>query len=80
MNQPLFYFILGILFIEFIPIIEALAIVIVTFLESLKGRFNLNISKYNVEIQKLADDLEPPKNAIGFITSTTTKEEDEDEE
>lgn len=81
MNQPLFYFILGVLFIEiFIPTIEALAIVIVTFLEMLKGKINLIISKYNVKIQKLADDLEPTKNPIGFISATITKEEEEDEE
>lgn len=79
MNQQLFYFILGILCIElFIPTIEALAIVVVTFLEMCKGKVNLTISKYNVQIQKLADDLEPTKNPIGFVTTKETKEEEEE--
>lgn len=83
MNQALFYFILGILFIEvLIPTIEALAIVIVTFLEMLKGKLNMTISNYNIQIQKLADELEPQSsNAIGFVVSNneTYEEEEEDE-
>lgn len=83
MNQALFYFILGILFIEvLIPTIEALAIVIVTFLEMLKGKLNMTISNYNIQIQKLADELEPQSsNAIGFVVNNneTYEEEEEDE-
>ena len=56
MIQNLIFFILGIIFIELIiPVIEALTIVIVTALEVAKGKLNMTISNYNIQIQKMAE-------------------------
>lgn len=77
------YFILGVLFIELgLPIIEAVSVVIVTGLEVLKGRLNLTISKYNVQIQKLGAELDKSDSShpIGFILPTIDEEEEEEDD
>lgn len=82
MIQNLIFFILGIIFIELIiPVIEALTIVIVTALEAAKGKLNMTISKYNIQIQKMAEELEPENtHAIGFVVQNNEPEEEEEEE
>lgn len=82
MIQNLIFFILGIIFIELIiPIIEALTIVIVTALEVVKGKLNMTISNYNIQIQKMAEELEPENtHAIGFVVQNNEPEEEEEDE
>ncbi len=82
MIQNLIFFILGIIFIELIiPVIEALTIVIVTALEVAKGKLNMIISNYNIQIQKMAEELEPENtNAIGFVVQNNEPEEEEEDE
>lgn len=82
MIQNLIFFILGIIFIELIiPVIEALTIVIVTALEVAKGKLNMIISNYNIQIQKMADELEPENtHAIGFVVNNNELEEEEEDE
>ena len=82
MIQNLIFFILGIIFIELIiPVIEALTIVIVTALEVAKGKLNMIISNYNIQIQKMAEELEPENtNAIGFVVQNNELEEEEEDE
>lgn len=82
MIQNLIFFILGIIFIELIiPVIEALTIVIVTALEVVKGKLNMIISNYNIQIQKMADELEPENtHAIGFVVQNNELEEEEEDE
>ena len=82
MIQNLIFFILGIIFIELIiPVIEALTIVIVTALEVAKGKLNMTISNYNIQIQKMAEELEPENShAIGFVAQNNEPEEEEEDE
>lgn len=82
MIQNLMFFILGIIFIELIiPVIEALTIVIVTALEVVKGKLNMTISNYNIQIQKMAEELEPENtHAIGFVVQNNEPEEEEEDE
>ncbi len=82
MIQNLIFFILGIIFIELIiPVIEALTIVIVTALEVVKGKLNMTISNYNIQIQKMAEELEPENtHAIGFVVQNNEPEEEEEDE
>ena len=82
MIQNLIFFILGIIFIELIiPVIEALTIVIVTALEVAKGKLNMTISNYNIQIQKMAEELEPENtHAIGFVVQNNEPEEEEEDE
>ena len=82
MIQNLIFFILGIIFIELIiPVIEDLTIVIVTALEVAKGKLNMTISNYNIQIQKMAEELEPENtHAIGFVVQNNEPEEEEEDE
>lgn len=82
MIQNLIFFILGIIFIELIiPVIEALTIVIVMALEVVKGKLNMTISNYNIQIQKMAEELEPENtHAIGFVVQNNEPEEEEEDE
>lgn len=82
MIQNLIFFILGIIFIELIiPVIEALTIVIVTALKVAKGKLNMTISKYNIQTQKMAEELEPENtHAIGFVVQNNEPEEEEEDE
>lgn len=83
MIQNLTFFILGIIFIELIiPVMKALTIVIiVTALEVAKGKLNMIISKYNIQIQKMAEELEPENtHTIGFVVQNNEPEEEEEDE
>lgn len=79
------YFIAGIIFIQWIvPIGDALANLIISYLEMLKGKASLGITQYNAQIQKLAEEIaNPPEIAhhvIGFqVPSSEDYEEEEDD-
>ena len=50
----LIYFVLGILFVEIIlPILEQLSAVLVSWLEVVKGKATVHITRMNDEIQKM---------------------------
>jgi hypothetical protein len=72
---------LGIVFIAFIyPMLEAGVNVIITFLEMVKGKFTVEITKLNLQISKLANpEDEENVRVIGFAVPTEEEEEaDED--
>ena len=74
------YFIAGMLFATIIsPLIDAVATVLITGLEVIKGKWTLKITEYNYQIQKLGDedDDKPKMKPIGF---SAPKEEDDNEE
>lgn len=63
MRVELFYFILGILFIEYIyPLIDSIISVWLTALEVKKGKYSKIINDINLEISK----VETSANVIGF--------------
>ncbi len=79
----LYYFLLGIIFIQWcIPLGDSLVELIVSAIETLKGKLGVKISKYNAEIQKIADDLDKPiaHNLIGFQVDSSEEDEEEYEE
>jgi hypothetical protein len=68
----------GIIFIAFIyPMIESGVNVIITYLEMVKGKFTVEITKMNLQISKLANPEEEQSvtHAIGFAIPTEEEEE-----
>ena len=55
------------------PIVESAATVIMTGLETIKGKWSVKIAEYNYQIQKIGDE-QPNSRAIGFAAPI---EEDE---
>lgn len=52
-----------------------------TYLEVLKGHLTVKITQMNCQMQKLADQDDPPKRQIGFVISSNDEnEEDADED
>ena len=79
----LYYFLLGIIFIQWcIPIGESFTEVILSFFELLKGKLGLRLAKYNLQIQKITDEINKPTetNAIGFKVYPVEEEDEEYEE
>lgn len=76
----LVYFILGILLVSFIlPLIDALAGLILTMIEVAKGYFTVKVTEYNYRLKKITyadDDDDTPKRLIGFARN----DDEEDEE
>ena len=73
------YFIFGMIFATVItPILDSAAVVLITILESIKGRFSIKIAEYNDKIQKLGEE---PVNTrvIGFAAPTEEEEVDYEE-
>lgn len=80
MSQQLLFFVLGIMFIEFvIPIIEALSVLLAAIIEIPKGKAMVVVSQCNKQIQDLSEDKESPHNAIGFSISNYADESEEEE-
>ena len=74
------YFILGILCVSlFLPLIDALASLLLTTVEVAKGYFSLKVAEYNQQLQKVTygEDYDAPKRLIGFARET---EEDLDDD
>jgi hypothetical protein len=75
------YVLLGVLLVSIIlPLIDALAGLILTIIEVAKGYFSVKVAEYNTRLKKIAynDDEEPEpsvKHLIGFA-----RENEEDEE
>lgn len=75
------YFIAGMLFAGFgIPILEGITALFLTLLEVGKGRLTLIITKYNKQIQEIADKEEVSTHAIGFRCDPVEYDEDEEDE
>ena len=73
----LFYFILGIFFVDLIlPLLESLFGVLCIKLEVLKAKCSVEINKYNLMIEK---DTSPSTNPIGFMYNLDTEGEPEEE-
>lgn len=81
--KALTFFILGIVFIQWcIPLGDSLIELIITWFELLKGKAGVKITKYNVAITKMKDELDAPiaNNLIGFQVDSTEEDEEEYEE
>lgn len=75
----LIYFVLGILFVEIIlPILEQLSAVLVSWLEVVKGKATVHITRMNDEIQKMGLP-ETSTHVIGFRIPQDDEEEEDDE-
>lgn len=75
--QILFYFILGVFFIDLIlPLLEGLSSALCVKLEVFKAKCSAEINKYNLMIEK---DASPSTNPIGFVCDFT-KDSDSEEE
>lgn len=76
----LIYFILGILcYAIFLPLVEALGVVLTTALEVWKGQLSIKIAENNIKIQEIQEDEESSTRPIGFIMPETYEIEDDDE-
>ena len=51
-----------------------------TYLEMVKGKLTVKITKMNCQIQKLANTDDSPKYKIGFAIPTNENEDDADED
>ena len=63
-----------------IPILEGITALFLTLLEVGKGRLTLIITKYNKQIQEIADKEEVSTHAIGFRCDPVEYDEDEEDE
>lgn len=80
MRVELFYFILGIIFIEYLcPLIEGLATLLLTKIEVKKGKYSEIINDINLKIEKATTSSEKT-NVIGFQLPDNFEEEDENYE
>ena len=76
----LFYFIAGMLIIEFLPLLEKIVELAMTYLEYQKGVLGVKITEANAEIDKLSEkEEETPARLIGFSIPDES-EDDLDEE
>lgn len=78
----LLYFLLGIIFCQWVmPLIDGILNVILTALETVKGKLSVKITDYTIQIQNMSNpDTEIPKNVIGFALPDYEEEEDEEED
>ena len=76
----LFYFIAGMLIIEFLPLLEKIIELAMTYFEYQKGVLGVKITEANAEIDKLSEkEEEAPARLIGFSIPDES-EDDLDEE
>lgn len=69
------------LFASFLwPIIDALATLILTWLEVLKGKLSIKLALMQKDVQDKLAPEEPPKRPIGFCVPAPVEEIEEDEE
>lgn len=77
----LYYFILGILFVQIIsPLLDCIATVIAALLEVFKGKCSVKLTEYNCQIQKMTKELElddTDTRVIGFAVNNLTEAEEE---
>jgi hypothetical protein len=80
--MALVYFILGTMFYVFIlPVVEQLTSLIVQIIEARKGKYNVDVIRYNAEAQEIAEGQEyTVSNAIGFEVPQYDEYYDEDED
>ena len=64
----------------FMPIIDGLAGLFLTMIETAKGYFSLKIAKYNKELVKSQDDDAPTMRTIGFTFDEEEENQEEDED
>lgn len=76
----LLYFILGIIFIEILPLFESLITLVATIIEAEKGKWSLKIAQYNDNIVKIEEANTERTPAIGFVYSGEEYYEDEEED
>lgn len=79
----LVFFILGILFAEFIlPLLKKIADVLITFFEYKEGQISELINAINIRMKQAVKSLddESPKYQIGFAPSLQKEEDDEDDD
>ncbi len=79
----LLYFILGSLFTEIVlPFITSLTEVLMTLMETIKGKLSVKISQYNKQISDLNKDTpkEEKRKSMGFLASAISDAEIEPEE
>lgn len=75
----LYYFIAGMLFATLImPFLDGLLSLFLTWIEVIKGKMTLKISKYNYQISQIGDESIQDKHIIGFITKEEEDETDEE--
>lgn len=80
MRVELFYFILGIIFIEHIyPLVESIVTVWLTALEAKKGKYTKIINDINLEIEGSTTSADVI-HTIGFQLPDNNEEEDEEDE
>lgn len=78
MRVELFYFILGILFVQYIiPLFDSFTSLVMAWAESKKAGYSEIINDINLKIEKATTSAEKP-NAIGFQLPETYEEEDEE--
>lgn len=81
--MKLYYFLLGLMFIQWgVPLVDSLIELFTTWIESLKGKIGIRITKYNAEIQKITDEIDKPieGHLIGFQVDSSSEEEEEEYE
>lgn len=78
----LWYFIFGIVFaIVLFPLLDAIIVLIATWIEVLKGRLSVKLAKYQKEIDDLdIGEKEEKTPAIGFVYPDVEEYYEEDEE
>ena len=79
--KELLIFIFGIIFIIFIiPTIDGILSILLTYFEQIKAIIAEKINAINIKIKETAESSNVNKNIIigGFIDSTDSKEEDDD--
>ena len=59
------------------PLLDGILGVLLTWLEAIKGKLTLKISKYNYQISKIGDEPVEDKHIVGFVA---IEEEDETDE
>lgn len=68
------------LFASFLwPIIDALATLILSYLELIKGKISVKMALMQKEVQDTLTPEDPPKRPIGFCVPTVESEEDEED-
>ena len=72
-------FIAGMIFATAIaPILDSAATVIMTGLETIKGKWTVKITEYNCQIQKIGESESNKTRAIGFATPVEEDDYEED--
>ena len=81
--MELLYFILGILFVQYIiPLIDGFTAWILTWVEAKKAKQSEIVNQININMRQAAASTEadPPRRAIGFCTPESEDYEEEEDE